>query len=121
MKMMVILEYTDAEQIKWLTKIWAQFEEFPEDSAAYPCTDNKINPAPLAPGCTLLFRVHDAANNCEYQLFEGDDLGDLMKIYSRQEGLGMSVTRFPVLDDREWWENARKRYTNNPEHYQAEE
>ena len=121
MKMMIILEYTDAEQIKWLTKIWGQTEEFPEDSAAYPCTDNKINPAPLAPGCTLLFRVHDAANNCEYQLFEGDDLGDLMKIYSRQEGLGMSVTRFPVLDDREWWENARKRYTNNPEHYQAEE
>ena len=121
--MMVILEYTDAEQIKWLTKIWAQFEEFPEDSAAYPCTDNKIiNPAQLAPGCTLLFRVHDAANNCEYQLFEGDDLGDLMKIYAGFEAQGnMVVTRFPVLDDREWWENARKRYTNNPEHYQAEE
>ena len=33
----------------------------------------------------------------------------------------MAVTRFPVLDDREWWESARKRYTNNPEHYQAEE
>ena len=44
-----------------------------------------------------------------------------MKIYSWHEGRGMSVTRFPVLDDREWWENARKRYTNNPEHYQGEE
>ena len=54
MKMMIILEYTDAEQIKWLTKIWGQTEEFPEDSAAYPCTDNKINPAPLAPGCMML-------------------------------------------------------------------
>ena len=98
-------------------------EEFPEDFAAYPCSDNKIiNPAQLAPGCTLLFRVHDAANNCEYQLFEGDDLGDLMKIYAGFEAQGnMVVTRFPVLDDKEWWENARKRYTNNPEHYQAEE
>ena len=122
MKMMIILEYTDAEQIKWLTKIWGQTEEFPEDFAAYPCSDNKIiNPAQLAPGCTLLFRVHDAANNCEYQLFEGDDLGDLMKIYSWQEGRGISVTRFPILDDKEWWESARKRYTNNPEHYQEEE
>ena len=71
---------------------------------------------------TLLFRVHDAANNCEYQLFEGDDLGDLMKIYADLEAQGnMVVTRFPVLDDREWWENARKRYTKSPEHYQAEE
>jgi hypothetical protein len=44
-----------------------------------------------------------------------------MKIYSWQEGRGISVTRFPVLDDKEWWESARKRYTNNPEHYQEEE
>ena len=45
-----------------------------------------------------------------------------MKIYAGFEAQGnMVVTRFPVLDDREWWENARKRYTNNPEHYQAEE
>ena len=71
---------------------------------------------------TLLFRVHDAANNCEYQLFEGDDLGDLMKIYADLEAQGnMVVTRFPVLDDKEWWENSRKRYTKSPEHYQAEE
>ena len=34
MKMMVILERTDAEQIKWVTKRWGQTEEFPEDSAA---------------------------------------------------------------------------------------
>ncbi len=44
-----------------------------------------------------------------------------MKIYSWQEGRGISVTRLPVLDDKEWWESARKRYTNNPEHYQEEE
>ena len=37
MKMMIILEYTDAEQIKWLTKIWAQFEEFPEGSCLSLC------------------------------------------------------------------------------------
>ena len=115
MKMMVILEYTNVEQIKWVTKVWGQAEEFPEDFATYPYSDT-----PSMNG-TLLFRVHDAANNCEYQLFEGDDLADLMKIYAMQEGRGMAVTRFPVLDDREWWESARKRYTNNPEHYQEEE
>ena len=116
MKMMVILEYTNVEQIKWVTKFWGQAEEFPEDFATYPYSNT-----PSMNG-TLLFRVHDAANNCGYQLVEGDDLGDLMKIYADLEAQGnMVVTRFPVLDDREWWENARKRYTNNPEHYQAEE
>ena len=73
-----------------------------QKALAYPCADNKIiNPAQLAPGCTLLFRVHDAADNCEYQLFEGD-VADMMKIYFWQEGLGISVIRFPVLDDKEW-------------------
>ena len=99
-----------------------QAEEFPEDFATFiliviikSLTHNWFRETRCSSESTTLPIYH------EYQLFEGDDLGDLMKIYSWQEGRGISVTRFPVLDDKEWWESARKRYTNNPEHYQKEE
>ena len=47
------------------------------------------------------FRIHAAANDCESQLFEGDDPAELMKIYVGHEGHNITVTRFPRFDDRE--------------------
>ena len=61
----------------------------------------------------ILYRIDAAANDCESQLFEGDDPAELMKIYVGHEGHNITVTRFPRFDDREWWENAQKMYTNN--------
>ena len=119
MKMMVILQYNTAEHIKWVTKLWGQAEEsMVRENFAVPPVENA---APNEGDVTLLYRVHDAANNCEYQLFEGDDLGELMTMYRWHETMGMTVTRVPVLNDIEWYELANKKFTANPEHYTEEE
>ena len=108
-----------AEHIKWVTKVWGQAEESSvrENFAVPPAESVTPNEGDV----TLLYRVHDAANNCEDQLFEGDDLGELMTMYRWHEAMGMTVTRDPVLGDIEWYELTNRKFTANPEHYTEEE
>ena len=111
MKMMVIIQYKTAEHFKTYTNFWARNEL---DRVAAP-------PAVTEPRdwgeVKLLSRLHDISNKREFQVFESDDVTHFMSIYDSHEMMGCEVTRFPVLDDAEWLQHAKKIVDQNPNLY----
>ena len=106
MKMMVILQFKTAEHFKFLTNFWAENEL---DQVAVPPA---VTEAKDYWGLKLLSRYHDVANNREFQVFESDDLASLMTVYDGFELNGVDVTRFPIIDDSERQELAKKKVTD---------
>ena len=111
MKMMVILQFKTAEHFKFLTNFWAKNEL---DQVAVPPA---VTEAKNFFGLKLLSRLHDVPNKREFQVFESDDVTQLMSIYDSHEMMGCEVTRFPVLDDAEWLQHAKKIVDQNPNLY----
>ena len=52
------------------------------------------------------------ANNREFQVFESDDLASLMTVHDGFELNGVDVTGFPIIDDSERQELAKKKVTD---------
>ena len=92
--------------LKFLTNFWAENEL---DQVAVPPA---VTEAKDYWGLKLLSRYHDVANNREFQVFESDDLASLMTVYDGFELNGVDVTRFPVIDDSERQELAKKKVTD---------
>ena len=101
MKMMVILQYKTAEHFKMYTNFYAQREL--DEVAVPPAATEAKNFF----GLKLLSRLHDVPNKREFQVFESDDVTQL----------SCEVTRFPVLDDAEWLQHAKKIVAQNPNLY----
>ncbi|MBB14226.1 hypothetical protein CMK22_03090 [Candidatus Poribacteria bacterium] len=101
MKMMFILHFKTAEHFKLLTDFWAKNEL---DQVAVPPAATE---AKNFFGRTLLSRLHDVPNKREFQVFESHDVTQL----------SCEVTRFPVLDDAEWLQHAKKIVDQNPNLY----
>ena len=111
MKMMVILQYKTAEHFKMYTNFYAKREL--DEVAVPPAATEAKNFF----GLKLLSRLHDVPNKREFQVFESDDVTQLMSIYDSHEMMGCEVTRFPVLDDAEWLQHAKKIVDQNPNLY----